>query len=135
MFAGLGDDEVRRLNQKLLSPEAIGAAWELRGARGLGWSWGLCNGEGVDGEVASSLQRPDAKTTARPRGAPTSRNVQNLPHPAIYPCNDASEIITRSRVIVKMKLNVKNIRYLGPDDWRVLTAVCASNLHFVTLEG
>jgi hypothetical protein len=24
-----------------------------------------------------------------------------------------------------MKLNVKNIRYLSPDDWRVLTAVCA----------
>lgn len=23
-----------------------------------------------------------------------------------------------------MKLNVKNIRYLSPDDWRVLTAVC-----------
>lgn len=23
-----------------------------------------------------------------------------------------------------MKLNVKNIRYLTPDDWRVLTAVC-----------
>jgi hypothetical protein len=26
----------------------------------------------------------------------------------------------------KMKLNVKNIRYLTPDDWRVLTAVRAS---------
>jgi hypothetical protein len=24
-----------------------------------------------------------------------------------------------------MKLNVKNIRYLSSDDWRVLTAVCA----------
>jgi hypothetical protein len=24
-----------------------------------------------------------------------------------------------------MKLNVKNIRYLTSDDWRVLTAVCA----------
>ena len=24
-----------------------------------------------------------------------------------------------------MKLNVKNIRYLSADDWRVLTAVCA----------
>jgi hypothetical protein len=24
-----------------------------------------------------------------------------------------------------MKLNVKNIRYLAADDWRVLTAVCA----------
>jgi hypothetical protein len=24
-----------------------------------------------------------------------------------------------------MKLNVKNIRYLSPDDWRVLTAVRA----------
>jgi RIO-like serine/threonine protein kinase len=24
-----------------------------------------------------------------------------------------------------MKLNVKNIRYLTADDWRVLTAVCA----------
>jgi hypothetical protein len=25
-----------------------------------------------------------------------------------------------------MKLNVKNIRYLTPDDWRTLPAVCAS---------
>jgi len=24
-----------------------------------------------------------------------------------------------------MKLNVKNIRYVTPEDWRVLTAVCA----------
>jgi L-amino acid N-acyltransferase YncA len=28
--------------------------------------------------------------------------------------------------IAKMKLNVKNIRYLTPEDWRVLTAVRAS---------
>lgn len=27
--------------------------------------------------------------------------------------------------IAAMKLNVKNIRYLSSDDWRVLTAVCA----------
>jgi hypothetical protein len=29
-----------------------------------------------------------------------------------------------------MKLNVKNIRYLSPDDWRVLTAVCARTPSF-----
>ena len=29
-----------------------------------------------------------------------------------------------------MKLNVKNIRYLTADDWRVLTAVCARTSTF-----
>ena len=32
------------------------------------------------------------------------------------------------RDTAKMKLNLKNIRYLSSDDWRVLTAVCAPSL-------
>ena len=34
-----------------------------------------------------------------------------------------------------MKLNVKNIRYLAADDWRVLTAVCARNMPFAAMVG
>jgi hypothetical protein len=32
----------------------------------------------------------------------------------------------------EMKLNVKNIRYLTPEDWRVLTAVCVSSQPIIT---
>jgi sarcosine oxidase gamma subunit len=42
---------------------------------------------------------------------------------APHPCNNAhnpAEVLYKT---ARMKLNVKNIRYLGPDDWRVLTAV------------
>jgi hypothetical protein len=34
-----------------------------------------------------------------------------------------------------MKLNVKNIRYVTPEDWRVLTAVCAPGVHVAAAVG
>jgi hypothetical protein len=41
------------------------------------------------------------------------------------PCENTQNYPLQARDIANMKLNVKNIRYLSPDDWRVLTAVCA----------
>lgn len=41
------------------------------------------------------------------------------------PCENTQLAHSQPRNIAKMKLNVKNIRYLSPEDWRVLTAVCA----------
>ena len=41
------------------------------------------------------------------------------------PCNTACAPPGPDEHTASMKLNVKNIRYLAADDWRVLTAVCA----------
>jgi hypothetical protein len=41
------------------------------------------------------------------------------------PCENTKDRQLQARNTANMKLNVKNIRYLSPDDWRVLTAVCA----------
>lgn len=44
------------------------------------------------------------------------------------PCNTASSTPDAYENIAKMKLDVKNIRYLSATDWRVLTSVCARTL-------
>jgi hypothetical protein len=54
-----------------------------------------------------------------------SRTLQKIPPHRPNPCKDTQDGPLHARNTANMKLNVKNIRYLSPDDWRVLTAVCA----------
>jgi hypothetical protein len=54
-----------------------------------------------------------------------SRTLQKIPPRRPNPCEHDDDGSLHARNTANMKLNVKNIRYLSPDDWRVLTAVCA----------
>lgn len=74
-----------------------------------------------------------------------SRNLHQKLCPARKLCPTKKFSVPHSRVVTTttttttdpahvrraatMKLNVKNIRYLTPDDWRVLTAVPHSSTH------
>lgn len=54
---------------------------------------------------------------------------RRLPYKFIFgdsSCDEAEAnpvAVSRAEQVVKMKLNIKAIRYLSADDWRVLTAV------------
>lgn len=50
--------------------------------------------------------------------------------PSDTPATFTAAFLRQDETTAKMKLNVKNIRYLVQDDWRVLTAVCACNPSF-----
>lgn len=50
---------------------------------------------------------------------------KNYCPPSLPPATAAARPPEGLRTTRTMKLNVKNIRYLAADDWRVLTAVCA----------
>jgi hypothetical protein len=54
-----------------------------------------------------------------------SRTLQNSSTNRPNPCENTHHDDRHAWNTASMKLNVKNIRYLTPDDWRVLTAVCA----------
>jgi len=92
-----------------------------------GWCWaGCCVGETAPDGVGVLVmyvvtQYTHTHTLACPRQAPPSA-ATGLPTRQ----NTLLAVHLRSaRRTATMKLNVKNIRYLSPDDWRVLTAVCA----------
>lgn len=90
----------------------------------------------VDAEVASSVHRRRCLALVRADGrAQTSRSVQNYSPAAANPRNNHKATVKQRRNTASMKLNVKNIRYLTPDDWRVLTAVCPAMPRFVTVGG
>lgn len=96
-------------------------------ARG-GGTWRGRYGENVGASSSSQSHSPSAKQSRGDQSgerAPTSRNVQNYSQPRTFLANDAFTAAQRPPTRAAMKLNVKNIRYVTPEDWRVLTAVCA----------
>ena len=56
-----------------------------------------------------------------------SKIISNPAKPPADPCKNTFDIVSDGQEPRQpsMKLNVKNIRYVAPEDWRVLTAVCA----------
>lgn len=65
-------------------------------------------------------------------GPPSADDQRALPFSTLpkivlqlVPCNIVFFDPNPDENTANMKLNVKNIRYLTSDDWRVLTAVCA----------
>lgn len=103
------------------------------------WCWWGWYGDNVDGLVSSSRNSYRRQAIALRRGGwrlCTSRSVQNYFQPRQPPaktarrplqhtCNALSNLLRTDASHADMKLNVKNIRYVTPEDWRVLTAVCA----------
>jgi hypothetical protein len=68
---------------------------------------------------------PSAARRSLAARAQTFSNPPKIPPRRPNPCEHDDDGPLHARNTANMKLNVKNIRYLSPDDWRVLTAVCA----------
>jgi sarcosine oxidase gamma subunit len=71
------------------------------------------------------VRRQGACWTCKLRLREASKIISRILETSPKSLQQASNSAESPQNTVAMKLNVKNIRYLSPDDWRVLTAVCA----------